>query len=72
MAKIMINKIRCSSYIIHTKYWNIDANERCVCIPRIIQTDGHTNLDRSHYDFGHYGGDGLENHKNWKARYWMS
>lgn len=67
MERIM--KIRCSSYIIHTKYWNIDA-ERCVCIPRIIQNDGHTNWDRSHYDFGHYGGDGLENHKNWKARYW--
>lgn len=46
-------KIRCSSYICQ-KYWNIDADERCVCIPRIIQKDKKTNWDRSHYDFGHY------------------
>ena len=34
-----------------------------------FKKDKKTNWDRSHYDFGHYGGHGLENHKNWKARY---
>lgn len=46
--------------------------EKTAYIPRLFQRDKRTNWDRSHYDFGHYGGHGLENHKNWKARYWRS
>lgn len=69
MAKVMTFRVRCSSCIIYKKYWNIDTDEKCVCIPRIIQKDKRTNWSRTHYDFGHYGGHGLENHKNWKARY---
>lgn len=66
----MIFKIRCSSYILRQKYWNIDFDEKRACVPYIIQNDGHTSWDRCHYDFGHYGGYGVENHKNYKARYW--
>ena len=47
----------------------MDSDEKTACIPRLFQKDKKTNWDRSHYDFGHDGGDGLENHKNWKARY---
>lgn len=47
-------KIRCGSYIIHQKYWNIDADERCVYIPRLFQKDKRTNWDRVHYHFGYY------------------
>ena len=53
MAKVMTFRVRCSSYIICQR-WNIDADERCVSIPRIIQNDGHTNWDRAHYHFGYY------------------
>lgn len=38
-------------------------------IPNIIQSDGHANWDRSHYDFGHYGGPSVEGHMNFHARY---
>ena len=38
-------------------------------IPEIIQKDYHANWDRSHYDFGHYGGPSAAGHCNFKARY---
>lgn len=47
-------KIRCSSYIICQKYWNIDADEKTACIPRLFQKDKKTNWDKSYYHFGYY------------------
>lgn len=39
-------------------------------IPRLIWRDYHTSWDRSHYDFGHYGGRSVDGHYNYKARYY--
>lgn len=39
-------------------------------IPRLIWRDHHTSWDRSHYDFGHYGGRSCSGHYNYKARYY--
>ena len=41
-------------------------------LPRLIWKDHHTSWDRTHYDFGHYGGLSLEGHHNYKARYYKS
>ena len=39
-------------------------------IPKIIWRDEHTSYDKSHYDFGHYGGRSVSGHHNYKARYY--
>ncbi len=40
-------------------------------IPRLILKDHNTSWDRTYYDFGHYGGHGVEGHHNYNARYYM-
>lgn len=44
-------------------------NHKKAPIPRLIWRDYHTSWDRSHYDFGHYGGRSVIGHRNYKARY---
>lgn len=37
---------RCASYITKNKYYNLDPEEKRVCIPRIIWNDGHGEWSR--------------------------
>lgn len=56
----------------NTRYLFADYdNHRKAPIPRQIWKDHHTNWDRNHYDFGHYGGSSAAGHHNHKARYYM-
>ena len=42
---------RCASYKTRNKYWNLDAEEKRACIPRLIWNDGHGEWSRAWYPF---------------------
>ena len=37
---------RSSSYKTCQKYWNIDQEDKCACIPELIWSDGHAEWSR--------------------------